>query len=354
MNDGIYDVTNFYPILAEYVDGEWSHEAYVPVGECFYSEISNYDVRITVPSGYTIASSGTQVDKQENEDTCTFTFLAPYVRDFVFCASTKFAWKSETYNGVTVNVLYNAENPPRANMDFYIEASFDAADRSLEAFGDAFGLYPYEELDIVLAPIDAGGMEYPNLVIITDDYIKNAFITAEMIANNDDFLEEAFEELKGTIAHEIGHQWFMGIVGSNSGMQPWQDESITSYTELVYWEFVGGNNYLLYYASSENIDLTDAAQIKILKANDELPINLPYYDYCDDDAYVFAVYGVGQAVLYQMEEIIGREEMHAVLRKYVQDNAFTNTNPSSFFDCLYEVAGTDNEKLNTLIRNTFQ
>ncbi|MBP5492561.1 MAG: M1 family metallopeptidase [Clostridiales bacterium] len=340
LENGVYNVTNFYPILAEYVDGDWSHAAFYNMGECFYSEVSDYNVRLTVPSGYVVASTGTEKTVDDNGDTQTYTYEAPCVRDFVFSASADFVLETSTFDGVCVNVLYNGTNPPASDMTPSVEKTFEAARDALAAFKEAFGEYPYPELDVILAPIDAGGMEYPNLIIITDIYCTKSYSYAD------------YEILRECVAHEIGHQWFMGIVGSNSGMQPWQDESITSYTEFVYYEYIGDLDFVDGY-SRNSFDLSDPTNAAQLQQIQYFPLNKSYYDFPDDDTYTSAVYMFGKAVLFQMEEILGREEFHAVLREYVHRNAFTNADPMSFFDVLYEYAGTDNAELNALIEAAF-
>ena len=341
---GVYNVTNFYPILAEYADGDWSHAAFYGMGECFFSEVADYDVRITVPAGFTVAATGTETGKTETDGAVTYICRAPCVRDFVFCASETFEWESATFDGVRVNVLYSRESQPVSDMRASVEASFRAAADSLAALGEAFGRYPYEELDIVLAPIYAGGMEYPNLVIIADvlcnpDYPGNR---AEEIT---------YDRLKTCIAHEIGHQWFMGIVGSNSGMQPWQDESFASYSVLVYAEYLDELDKVR--AEVDDWNLSDPVKLKRIKTTVCCPINRAYYDFQNARLYEMAVYSLGEAVLFRMEEILGQKEFHAVLREYVHRNAFTNADPSGFFDVLFLYAGTDNAELNELIEAVF-
>ncbi|MBP5489247.1 MAG: hypothetical protein J6Y10_01435 [Lachnospiraceae bacterium] len=343
VSNGVFNVTNFYPILAEYDKNGWSHAGFYNVGECFYSEVSNYDVKLTVPNGYLVASTGTETGHTAGGDGVTYTYKAPCVRDFVFSASEQFGIVTENVSGVRVNVLYNKDNPPSEDMDEALKASVKAAKDSLAAFGEAFGCYPYEELDIILTPIFAGGMEYPNLIIIADS-LAQPYMT---------FTGPDYSDLETCIAHEIGHQWFMGIVGSNSGMQPWQDESITSYSELVYLEYLGDLGIYGEYNSREYADLSLKDVADKLAEQDLLPVNRSYYEFSNSSRYVTAIYSVGEMVLYQIEETIGRQEMHSVLREYVHRNAFTNADPESFFEVLYECAGKDNEDLNALIANCF-
>ena len=339
--EDIYNVTNFYPILAEYVNGDWSHLAFYDEGECFYSEISKYDVTIQVPEDYIVLTTGEEVSSEPVDGGIVYEYKADYVRDFVFCASNVFEKDTRDCDGYRVNVVFNKENPPTKDMSEAVDKTFYTCENSFKAFNEAFGAYPYKELDVVLAPIAAGGMEYPNLIIINDDYCAGFYTM------ND------YETLEICVAHEIGHQWFMGIVGSNSGGEPWLDESVTSYTELVYCEYVGGsiadNNIPL--SSKDTLDLSDPEQAA--QYGKCFPLDRPHDEF-EGYAYVYGVYQVGKDMLYQMDECIGTEEFHAILREYVQRYAFTNATTHDFLEVLYECVGDDNETINNLVANCLQ
>ena len=339
----VFNVTNFYPILAVYTDEGWSHEAYYNMGECFFSELSDYDVTLSVPENFMVLSTGTTVseDVSGGRKVCKLDGLC--VRDFVFSASPNFKLIDGEYDGVHINVVYDEAHPASSTMDACLEACLEASKTSLAALGECLGKYPYPEIDVILAPIDAGGMEYPNLVIITvDDYY----------CSTNSYDEIPYQLISGVIAHEIGHQWFMGIVGSNSGLEPWLDESFASYTELIWAEYLGIKGDMDYY-SRDLIDLSDSYIAQALLAADEVPVNRPFYVFSDDNAYVTAAYYIGEMALFQMEEILGREEFHGILREYVHRNAFTNSTEDRFFETLYDCAGTNNQELNDLIAAVF-
>ena len=346
--NGVYNITNFYPILAVYVNGDWSHEAYYNVGECFFSEISDYDVTLTVPEDFMVLSTGTASDEKVQNGKKVYTLQGPYVRDFVFSASNSFKLIEGDYKGVHINVVYDEAHPASSTMDECLEACLKASQDSLAALGEAFGEYPYPEVDVVLAPIDAGGMEYPNLVIITVD---------SFYCSQNSFEAIPYQYISEVIAHELGHQWFMGIVGSNSGLEPWLDESFASYTEIVYETYMNrtqGTDIEDYETFGRKIiDLCDPTMTAILKSYDEAPINRPHYAFSDDDTYVAAAYYIGKMALYQMEELIGQQEFHGVIREYVRRNAFTNSTEDRFFEVLYECVGQDNQDLNNLISGIF-
>ena len=345
VSEGVFCVTNFYPILAEYTSEGWSHAAYYSMGECFYSEISDYDVNLTLPSDLVMLSTGVETGESASGSSKTITIFAECVRDFVFCASDRFKLVEGDYGDTHVRTAYmEEENPEGDKME--AEISLKAAIDSLAAFGTAFGEYPYKDLEVILAPISAGGMEYPNLVIISKTYVSGG---------NEDSLRSQYQEMAdNVVSHEVGHQWFMGIVGSNSGMQPWLDESFASFTEYVYEVYV-------YPAKEEPAAMVidDSGFTAVddwtvsYKDENSVTINLPYYDYPDEWTYVSAVYWIGKDVLKRMNDILGQEQFYGIIHEYVKRNAFKNADQTDFFKVLYEKAGTDNEELNKVIKQFF-
>ncbi len=366
VQDDVYNVTNFYPILAEYTKDGWSHEKFYNCGECFFSEISDYDVKITLPKDMMLLTTGLENDETVDGDMKTQSFHAECVRDFVFCTSKYFEIITGNYKDVTIRVAYTTKEFAEPNKIFAQECLRASVD-SLSAFGAAFGEYPYKDLEVILAPIDAGGMEYPNLVIITnsmsEDMAKDQTYLQSYISNMADYV----------VSHEIGHQWFMGIIGSNSGMQPWLDESFASYTEVVYDKTVHPDTtryreptaaekaeYDEYiqkikekgeapYIMFDFEPLLEEAYAEQLKNSALLPINRAYYDFATDFKYTTSIYEVGKEALYNISDAIGYNNFNAIIREYIQRNAFTNADQSDFFEVLYELAGTDNERLNFLM-----
>lgn len=104
--------------------------------------------------------------------------------------------------------------------------SLKAAIDAVNAFCDAWGEYPYDTLDVVQTPYNAGGMEYPGLVRIAEMY-------ADLIGAEGD------ESLRLDVAHEVAHEWFYAVVGNDQYREAWLDESFAVYGELVYQLYTG-------------------------------------------------------------------------------------------------------------------
>ncbi len=118
---------------------------------------------------------------------------------------------------VAVRLLLQPDHT--GGRDRYIRSAKEA----LSYYGLWFGAYPYETLTIVDPPDDgvgSGGMEYPTFV--TGD-LANAFLT-----------RWPFEKVRGievVTIHEIGHEWWYGMVGSNEFEESWLDEGLNDDSE---------------------------------------------------------------------------------------------------------------------------
>ncbi|NCA20939.1 MAG: hypothetical protein EBS86_07370, partial [Crocinitomicaceae bacterium] len=85
------------------------------------------------------------------------------------------------------------------------------------------GDYPYKQVTAVDGTISAGGgMEYPNVTVIGNASSK--------------------EELEVVIVHEVGHNWFYGILGSNERVHGWMDEGMNTLNEMRYVQTKYPNN----------------------------------------------------------------------------------------------------------------
>ena len=124
---------------------------------------------------------------------------------------------------------------------------------------------------------------------------------------------------------------------------------MASYAELVFYEYVGGEK------EKEHLDGFGKKQRDLVEKwgnNDKLDV--PFSAFSSDMEYTSVIYVDGKAALYQMEEILGREKFHGIIRGYVKRNAFKNATTKDFLKALYDCAGTDNEELNKLTDKIFR
>jgi len=215
-----YNMGNWHPIASVYDERGWHKAPYTFMGESFYSEAATYDVALTVPEDYVVAATGElESVVPVSGGRRTWHWTTGPVRDFTWCASPHFKTSSIICDGVNVTSYYAEGHSEGGHQVLQV------ARHCLGIYGDLFGPYPWESLHIVEVDFWAGGMEYPQLVMI------------------DTSLYDYYEEkswLEYVTAHEIGHEWVPFSIGTDSNAEPWIDEGFASYCELCFAEYVYG------------------------------------------------------------------------------------------------------------------
>lgn len=221
VEDSIFCITQWYPKPAVYDVNGWNPMPYLDQGE-FYSEFGSFDVSITAPSNFVIAATGDIQNPEEKEwwkqralqpklnhpsnaPIKTLRFIQNDVHDFAWFASEKFQISySEVYRkSHTIETWIFAPTNDTLERREGVNYINDA----IRFYSDKVGEYPYNHATVVITPLKAGGgMEYPTIT-------------------NCGSID------KTTIVHEVGHNWFYGILGSNERNYPWMDESINTYYE---------------------------------------------------------------------------------------------------------------------------
>ncbi|WP_432661986.1 M1 family metallopeptidase [Wukongibacter baidiensis] len=202
---------NWYPIAAVIDNFGWNLEPYYPIGDPFFSDVSNYRVVMMMPPNYSVASTGDLIKKESIGGKYRWTFEASKVRDFAVIASDKYKVIEDEVEDISVRSYYFEDESA--------ELSLKAAKDSIEIFNSTFGKYPYKHFSVAASDFFVGGMEYPKLVFIDEGIYKG----------NDEILEYV-------IVHETAHQWWYGLVGNNEVKEAWLDEALTEYSTLLYYE----------------------------------------------------------------------------------------------------------------------
>jgi hypothetical protein len=211
---GLALVGTALPTLEVHDDQGWHHDAFEDLGESFYSVTGRYRVTlVSAPDLDTPATGALALTNSLPNGLVARTYAATDVRDFAWAAG-----RLEQVSGGTapkVVVSYRAGAVGKAQAQNMLAA----AQKSLSTFSASFGAYPYPEVDVVLGAFpDFGGMEYPTIVFSEVD--------------------------KWTVAHEIAHQWWYGLVGNDQYAEPWLDESLATWSEELPFEaWVGCGSY---------------------------------------------------------------------------------------------------------------
>ncbi|WP_261808143.1 M1 family metallopeptidase [Paenibacillus sp. N3.4] len=278
----------------------------------FYADFGMYDVKVQVPSTYTVAATGFPIKPAVIENgTKTYQFYAEDVHDFAWSASPHFVYVEEPFStaqipGVKIKLYLDPNH--QALKDRYLYA----AKKALSRYSQWYGTYPYSTLSIVVPPAGgngAGGMEYPTLV------------TAWGAGDKD-----PDSELERVIVHEIGHQFFYGLVASNEFEEAWLDEAFTSYAEDKVMEAE--------YGISPNLPIESS----YITSPSSLQQNA--WAYKDHDQYAENVYTRGKLVLKAIEKQVGSKTMDRIMRTYFQRWEFKHPSTKDFQNVVEDITKT--------------
>ena len=309
VQEGIFALGNVFPTLALWQDGAWRAEPYVSIGDPFLTECANWTVRLTLPRGYTVASTG-YAEPTFLADAAVYTLQAQAVRDFALVISDQFS----TAHGMADDVLIVAcarEQSAARRMVKY-------ARQAIACYEAHYGEYVYPTLTLAEVAFPYGGMEYPRMVMIG----------SSVIAATDDSLEI-------TVAHETAHQWWYAMVGSDSYYQAWQDESLCEYALMDYV----GQVYGAAARESTAFDRIETAMRITIPRGVTPGSPIDYFQ--DLTEYSQVVYRRGAALWMALETLMGKEQLDAALRDYVLAHRFSQASREDLTLLLSQAAGQD-------------
>jgi hypothetical protein len=335
-----FQATQWYPKPAVYDRKGWHPMPYLDQGE-FYSEFGDYDVRITLPSNYVVAATGVLQGEQGDDlrsqffqgkklnpdtsykvltakkgsksyvtsnfprsssQTTTLHYKQNRVHDFAWFADKRFYLDHDSLqlpSGRVVHIYnYYVKRYQWPGTD--IHPGIEYAKKSLQFYSDELGEFPYDVLSIVEGPDNpGGGMEYPTITSISH--------------------LSSMKEFDLTVAHEVGHNWFYGILANNEREHAWMDEGMNSYYENLYASrkySQAGNAMRLYFMTSA-------------KRRTDQPINTPAANFSGYN-YDLVNYSKAAEWMTMVEQNIGTERFRQMMQHYFREWAFRHPYPEDF------------------------
>lgn len=338
--DGEFMACQWYPKPAVYDKSGWHEFPYLDMGE-FYSEYATYSVDITLPADYVVGATGVLQTKSEldtyksigkknaanrngepekyrytgKEKTKTLSYYAEQVPDFAWFAEKGFVIQYDTLqlqNGKTVDAFSFYHNKKETIWNNSIDYIKDGARK----YGEWIGEYEYPVVQAVEGPKNnsSGGMEYPMITLITSPDAK-------------------VETLDGVIAHEVGHNWFMAMLGSNERAHTWMDEGLNSYFQFRYEAEKYRSNSIFGDAIPEEVKKKDVKEFQgmIYNAISQIPMNspmdIPAEKFKSSEEYGMVSYVKTALWLYMLETVVGRDKIDKALHIYFNKWKFKHPQP---------------------------
>ena len=236
-----YQLTQWFPKPAVYDKDGWHEMPYLDQGE-FYSEFGNFDVEITVPQNYVVAATGNLQNTDEilwlkeksnytdfentkkgiekasvpssNFKVKTLKYLQNNIHDFAWFADKTFIVKQDTIHLASGRAVKMFAYILPVNNTLWVN-SLSFIKQAITTKSQWLGEYPYDVVSVVdNVTAIKGGMEYPTITLLNAGGSEAA--------------------LENVLNHEIGHNWFYGILATNERQYPWMDEGMNTFYDLRY------------------------------------------------------------------------------------------------------------------------
>ena len=352
----IYDIAQWYPRMAVYDDIRGS-DTLPYIGSEFYLEYGHFDYFLTVPANMIVVGSGELMNpkdvltKQEinrlaearNSDatvyirkpdevndpasrpkrdgTLTWHFHMDHTRDVSWSASPIFVWDAARINLADgKHSLAMSVYPPESVGPEAWDKSTEYVKNTVENFSKHW--YPYDWPTAISVAGFSTGMEYPGIVF--------------------DGVEDKGSFLFWVTAHEIGHDWFPMIVGSNERRHAFMDEGFNTFIDIEESELYAGGKYgpkrdSEYSAGGEPPDTI----LKVLDNPDAPTLMAPADDYLPQIGHPVSYFKGAYGMVLLREQILGKERFDWAFRKYIRDWAYKHPSPSDFFREMESAGGED-------------
>ena len=346
-------IAQWYPQIAVYDDLHgWDRQQYIGSGE-FYLDYGHFSYSVTVPAGFIVGGTGVLTNADQvltaderaalqraaasdqvvhvltagqfgpgtatagkAGDLLTWRFDADSVRDVAFSFGDHYLWDatralvdSATHRYAAVNVFYRP-GAPRFDQVALMARS------ALETHSSRMVPYPYPQLTETEG--GRGGMEYPMTV----------FVGADTGLYREDEVS----------AHEIGHEWFPMLVGSNETRYGWMDEGLNTFDT-----YFATDAYLPPSFTGHGVQQDHDTYVKFLQSADEdLQIMSPANAFGVVDAgYGVEAYSKPAGALWALRSILGNDEFYRAYRTYIHRWEYKHPSPWDFFRTFNEVTGQD-------------
>ncbi len=328
---GVFNLGYFYPVLASRTDGAWDTSRPASMGDMAHFEVANFLVKVTAPRNMVVASSGIKVGESPlgsgNRSVKETFLLGTALRNFALQLSTRYVVKEKEFDGVRVRYIH-VEAHEKGACEI-----LDHAGSALVAFQKLFGPYPYPELDVVEAPLTggAGGVEYPGLVTLAMSLAPGS--SGNPMGDLMGMLLQQTSTTEFVLAHEVAHQWWHGLVGSDSNAHPFMDEALANYAAVLYFEARHGQA-----KAAEQLEVQLALPYRLMRilGGPDGQVDRPTSDFANQLQYSALVYGKGALFFHALRRMLGKKLFFTRLRTYAARHAFRQTQPK---DLLASLAG---------------
>ena len=324
-----YYISQWFPKPAVYDRKGWHAMPYTDQGE-FFSEIGAYDVQITLPKNYIVMATGNLQNPEEErwldslaalpypaykvpkgaskklrdalnkipksaDELKTIRYTENNIHDFAFFADKRWIVRKDTVLLPGTDTPVSIWSGALPSEKEYWRHATDYMKATLVYLSREVGTYPYHTVKAVEGDLRAGGgMEYPTVTVV------------DRLATYTGVLE--------TIVHEVGHNWFYGLLATNEREHPWMDEGFnTFYEQKISASLRSDTSAFLAYRLTNGIENSLYYDATLQHTDQAMDLNSLDYTKLN---YGLDVYNKSMLMLRWLEGYMGQEAFTAAMKDY--------------------------------------
>lgn len=296
---------DWYPFIPPYRTGQgWLMHEPGAVGEHLVYDVADYEVELRLvgeQTGLVVAASA-----PAEGDGLYRRYHSQAARNFTLSASPEYVILHDVSGPAAVAAYVFPEHQAAG------QAALETTASALALYSELFAAYPHASLSLVEADF-ADGMEYDGLYFLGREY----FAAYDGTPQN---------YLTALAAHETAHQWWYGLVGNDQALEPWLDEALCTYSELLFFEAVYPD--LVGWWWNFRVDRFQPTGW----------VDSTIYEHQAFRSYVDAIYLRGAQFLQAVRDQVGDEAFDELLHGRVAVSLLRQASAEDFFEML-EAAG---------------
>lgn len=349
-----YDIVHWYPRITV-IDQKFVWNTDQHMDHEFYGDFGSFHVELTLPNQYILDGTGVMTNENEtlpeelrkkldisnfitkpynqppseiikpNGTKKTWKFSAINVHDVAYTCDPNYRIGETTFNNIRCIALVQE---PHA-IGWQNAASYIAKVIDVNSYN--IGTYHYPKMICADAQ---DGMEYPMLTLDggTDPGYRTLFI------------------------HEMTHNWFMGMIGSNENYRAFLDEGFTQFYTADTYQFIDGpielepqpkNKYAARFTEPKKVidnEIYNSYYVTTVMRGEEATLNTHSDDYNGGIRHgggYGQVYTKTATMLKNMEYVLGRALFDKAMQHYFNQWKFCHPYPEDFRNSIIGYTGVD-------------
>ncbi|MFH1005845.1 MAG: M1 family metallopeptidase [Bacteroidota bacterium] len=346
-----YNGVHWYPRICVY-DRKFGWDTYQHLGKEFYGDFGTYDVELSFANNFVVEATGNLLNSSEvlpdelrqkldiknfknkpiysspsvitpydSTQRKSWKYYAENVHDFAFTADPTYRIGEAQWNGIKCIAL---AQEPIASL-WQNAAEYTA--KVIKVYSEDIGMYIYPKIIVADA---RDGMEYPMLTLCGG-------------------FDPNYRTL---IAHEVGHNWFFGIIGNNETYRALLDEGFTEFLTCWALEKIDGKELIEYPPASRyvrefikpNIVRNNEAHLPYLMDKEGTVISKHSDDF-NTSSYSNGgyrqVYCKTATMLYNLQYVLGDDLFLNAMKHYFEEWKVRHPYPEDFRNSIIQFTHVD-------------